>query len=199
MSKMQILTLVQAAFTSGLRLRTLLNTILSVRPSDGMVYTTEQVMLAAVIHTAINVVDVHDEMLVREIKLHVPADLVLSAEALRVQQIFTNLVSNAVKYSPPGSPIEITAIVQGTMARIAVHDHGAGITAEDIPLLFNRFTRLPQHLHSTIIGTGLGLYICRHYAEGMGGRIWVESSGIAGEGCTFFVELPVPVAMPALT
>src|SRR6185312_5162584 len=75
---------------------------------------------------------------------------------------------------------------------IAVRDHGLGIPVEQIPLLFNRFMRLPRDLASKVPGTGLGLYLCRVMTEAMGGRIWVESAGNEGEGSTFYIELPLP-------
>jgi signal transduction histidine kinase len=59
-----------------------------------------------------------------------------------------------------------------------------------IPLLFHRFVRLPRDLASNIIGNGLGLYLCKEYTESMGGKIWVKSSGVPGEGSMFHVVLP---------
>ena len=80
----------------------------------------------------------------------------------------------------------------GPLIEITVHDEGHGIPPEQIPLLFHRFVRLPRDLASRVRGTGLGLYLCRLFTEAMGGTIWVESSGIAGEGSTFHLRLPVP-------
>jgi signal transduction histidine kinase len=78
------------------------------------------------------------------------------------------------------------------MVEIAVRDAGLGIPPEQIPLLFHRFARLPRDLASPVAGSGLGLYLCRMLTESMGGTIRVESSGVAGEGSTFFVRLPLP-------
>ena len=73
-----------------------------------------------------------------------------------------------------------------------MRDYGLGIPPDQIPLLFNRFARLPRELASAIGGTGLGLYLCRVFAEGMGGTIDIESTGVVGEGSTFRLRLPLP-------
>ncbi len=79
---------------------------------------------------------------------------------------------------------------------IRVRDYGLGIPPDQIPLLFNRFVRLPRDLASSVVGSGLGLYLCRVMTESMGGTIRVESSGVEGEGSTFFVRLPLAPAQP---
>jgi signal transduction histidine kinase len=78
------------------------------------------------------------------------------------------------------------------MGEITVRDYGLGIPPDQIPLLFNRFARLPRELASSVGGSGLGLYLCRVFAEGMGGTIGVESTGVPGEGATFRLRLPLP-------
>lgn len=145
----------------------------------------------------------------RDVRVEIPANLVVLAEPVRLQQIFTNLLSNAIKYSPPGTPIEVAArtlsgalngaqgIREGSrgpaaVAEITVRDFGLGIPPRQISLLFERFVRLPRDLASSVAGNGLGLYLCRTFAEAMGGKIWVESTGIAGEGSTFHLLLPMP-------
>jgi signal transduction histidine kinase len=77
------------------------------------------------------------------------------------------------------------------MVHITVRDHGLGIPPDQIPLLFNRFVRLPRDLASNVVGNGLGLYLCAVFAQAMKGRIWAESTGADGEGSTFFVSLPL--------
>lgn len=146
----------------------------------------------------------------RDLVLDVPAGLVVWGEPVRLQQVLTNLLSNAVKYSPAGTAVEVRAreivptVPAGrarwrpgggryapSLAEITVRDYGHGIPPDQMPLLFNRFVRLPRDLASKVQGTGLGLYLCRVLVESMGGRIWVESSGVDGEGSTFHVTLPV--------
>jgi signal transduction histidine kinase len=146
----------------------------------------------------------------RALHVHLSPGLQVWAEPIQFQQILINLLTNAVKYSPPGTPVDIDARIASVdhaahhgwlrrpaavpppMAEIAVRDYGLGIPPEQQPLLFQRFMRLPRELESNVMGTGLGLYLCKTMAERMGGSIRVESSGIPGEGTTFFVRLPLP-------
>ncbi len=105
----------------------------------------------------------------------------------RVRQIFHNLVSNAVKYSPEGGRVRITLHQEVDQVRVDVQDDGLGIPTELQPHLFQKFTRLPTGRR--IKGTGLGLYLTRVLAEAMGGRVGVHSE--AGLGSTFSVWFPL--------
>ncbi len=110
-------------------------------------------------------------------------------DKLRIEQIVTNLLTNALKYGE-GKPIEVSVLRQGDgLARIGVHDQGRGIAIEDRERVFERFERAVCSNH--VSGLGLGLYICRQITEAHGGSIWVEHSGKAGS--TFIVELPTRV------
>jgi signal transduction histidine kinase len=74
--------------------------------------------------------------------------------------------------------------------QFSARDYGFGVPPRDIPKLFNRFVRLERDIAGSTRGTGVGLYMCRVLVEAMGGRIWVESRGISGEGSTFSFVLP---------
>lgn len=104
-----------------------------------------------------------------------------------IREIVANLVENGIKYTEKG---EVSVDVTGDDERviISVSDTGIGIPAEDISHLFQKFYRVDDTFTREIGGTGLGLYLSRKLAEGMGGRIWVESKYKSGS--TFFVELP---------
>ncbi len=147
----------------------------------------------------------------RELHIDIADDLAVFADKDHVRQVILNLLSNASKYSEPGTAIEISASVQAPkaqrgrsqksaeaqqMVEIAVRDHGLGIPPDQIPLLFQRFVRLERDLASSVSGTGLGLAICKSYVESMGGIIWVQSSGIAGEGSTFCFTVPLAPTVP---
>jgi signal transduction histidine kinase len=96
----------------------------------------------------------------------------------------------------PDTASKSTGRSEPAMVDISVRDHGLGIPPDQLPLLFNRFVRLPRDLASNVPGNGLGLYLCQAYAEAMGGSITVESLGIAGEGSTFHLRLPLADVTP---
>lgn len=170
----------------------------------------EPVELRAVCEQALQLVGPREAQLAnRQVTFAIPEGLAVWGESVRLQQVITNLLSNAGKYSPPGTPIAIAATIvsqpireqsrgkrgQANKARnlveITVRDYGFGIPPDQVDLLFNRFVRLPRDLASTIVGNGLGLYLCRTLVTAMSGQIWVESSGVSGEGSTFHVRLPL--------
>jgi signal transduction histidine kinase len=151
----------------------------------------------------------------RPVTVHIAPELRLVADEGRLRQVLTNLVGNALKYSAPGTPIGISASLHASaegggrrrgrgrrpdetsgveQIQISVRDQGLGVPPREIPKLFNRFVRLERDIAGTVRGTGVGLYMCRVLVEAMGGRIWVESSGVPGEGSTFSFTLPAAPA-----
>jgi signal transduction histidine kinase len=111
----------------------------------------------------------------------------------RIWQVVTNLVSNALKFSPVDSPVEVAVRRLGDEVVIAVADCGPGIAADELPRLFDRFSRLART--SAVPGTGVGLFIARSLAEAQGGRLEVTS--VEGEGSTFSLVLPAASAASA--
>ncbi len=137
-----------------------------------------------------------DDLLVRaatildvgRVQMDMPDDVPpVRADFFRLDRIIMNLLSNALKYSEPGTPVRIIVEPLETMVRIAVRDRGRGIAAEDIPHLFGRFYRAPGAQREE--GIGLGLYITRRLVEAHGGQISVESA--PGVGSTFAFTLPL--------
>jgi two-component system phosphate regulon sensor histidine kinase PhoR len=106
----------------------------------------------------------------------------------RIRQVLVNLLDNAVKYSPHGGAVHVTAVREGRSVRIAVADEGIGIERAEQERVFERFYRSDPNLEQSPGGTGLGLYIARELVERMGGRIAVESE--PGGGSTFSFVLP---------
>jgi PAS domain S-box-containing protein len=113
----------------------------------------------------------------------------VSADEQKARQVLTNLIDNAVKYSPGGGRIGLRLERENGYVTIAVSDEGLGIPASEQERIFQKFYRLDPDMARGIGGTGLGLYICRELAERMGGNVKVRSE--PGAGSTFFFELPV--------
>jgi signal transduction histidine kinase len=102
--------------------------------------------------------------------------------------VIENLLSNAVKFSPAGSEVRVKLIESGDrITRLEVTDVGPGISADNLPKLFEKFQQLDSPDHRSHGGTGLGLAICKALVEAHGGRIGVISE--VGKGCTFWVEM----------
>ena len=126
----------------------------------------------------------------RVIEVELPeTPVMLEADSERLSQVGTNLVSNAIKYSPDGSPVKVSVVRQENTARLTVQDFGQGIEKEQLKHIFEPFYRAPEAQSSKKSGWGLGLVICKDIVERHGGRIWCESH--EGEGSTFYVELPL--------
>jgi signal transduction histidine kinase len=122
----------------------------------------------------------------------------------RTVQVIGNVLDNAAKYSPEGSPITVTWDAEGRWGTLSVHDTGPGIKPEDVHKLFRRFSKLDSVTRAGHIGTGLGLYICSQLVDKMGGGIWYEPNRRAGAntGATFRIRLPLTPsshAVPELT
>jgi signal transduction histidine kinase len=108
---------------------------------------------------------------------------------LRVRQVFMNLLDNAVKYTSEGGEISVVLDTSGGFARTMIVDSGAGIPAEDLPHIFERFYRVDKARNRADGGVGLGLSLARTFAEAHGGRI--EAVSESGKGSVFTVYLPL--------
>lgn len=107
----------------------------------------------------------------------------------KFQQILTNLIDNAAKYSADNKTVTVSTELLGNTVVIKIKDEGVGIRKEDFDKLFKKFSRLENHLTSTTQGNGLGLYITKELVEKMNGEISFESE--EGKGTTFIVKLPI--------
>lgn len=116
----------------------------------------------------------------------------LLIDPLKLSQALENLLDNALKYTPAGSRIQISARHEGSEMVLAVSDNGPGIPEQDLPHLFERFYRVDKGRSRETGGTGLGLSIVKHIAQLHGGRVSVES--VLGQGTTFSIHLPLRAA-----
>jgi PAS domain S-box-containing protein len=123
------------------------------------------------------------------IKVSRETECVLMGDRMRLEQVFTNLITNAIKYSPYANQIEILMERQPESVLVRVRDHGIGIPLEEHERIFAHFYRINTAQKRRTRGLGMGLYIVQEIVEQHRGRIWVESK--EGEGSTFFVELPL--------
>lgn len=127
------------------------------------------------------------------------SQLVAQVDGGRIEQVLVNLLTNAIKYSPEGGPVEVTLQVGagGQEALLSIRDHGIGIPQAEQAQIFGRFVRASNGEAQGISGTGLGLYLCRELVAQHGGEIWFESS--EGAGSTFFLRLPLSPSPPSHT
>jgi len=139
---------------------------------------------------------ISDQAQEHDISLHnnLPADLPrVFIDAGRIRQVLRNLLENALRYTNTGGDItvEATSTPVGWLT-IAVSDNGSGITAEDLPYVFDHFYKSDQSRQRGQSGSGLGLAIVKQFVQAHGGKVWVESQ--AGKGSTFFFTLPLAQA-----
>jgi signal transduction histidine kinase len=124
-----------------------------------------------------------------ELRLAAPKVLpAISADPGQLRQVLSNLIDNAIKYSPSGGAVTVALEPRDRFVRFSVSDDGLGIPRDEQSRIFEKFYRLDPDMTQGIGGTGLGLYICRELVRRVDGRIWVESDGSSGS--TFVVEIP---------
>ena len=143
--------------------------------------------VVALVHSALNKLRILLED--REVRVELPAQLPdILADAELCELTLRQLVTNALKYSNPESPIVVRAGAQDGYVTVSVKDSGPGIPPKELSRIFDRYYRLPESV-DRVPGTGIGLSIARDIVKAHGGEIWVESP--AGEGSKFFFTLPV--------
>ncbi len=175
---------VRRAFTNARRLQAMARDVLDTESieSGQFGYLTHPVDLVDEVRTSVDTF-VSGPI---DVVLSVPeTEVIVDGDADRIQQVLSNLLDNALKYSTGDNPVEVSLEQTDGVARITVLDHGAGIDPDQLSNIFDKFVRARE---GTATGTGLGLYIARRIVEAHGGRIWAES-GSGGE-TRFIIELP---------
>ena len=149
----------------------------------------------------LDVIEQIDKELKQEftIQVDISETLIVWSNQIYLRRILQNLLTNACKYSPRSTTIRVNAIPWAQQKRgtaqqylcISIQDEGPGIPKDEQPQLFRKFSRLRRDYSGSIRGGGLGLYICKQCVQALGGEIWVESSGVPGQGSCFRFTIPI--------
>jgi len=124
------------------------------------------------------------------ITLEIPDNIPsVRADVQRLHQVLVNLIDNAIKYTPAGSQVRVSASQKNGHIEVCIADNGPGIAAEHLPRIFERFYRVDKARSRELGGTGLGLAIVKHIIQAHGGRVWVESQ--QEKGSQFYFTLPL--------
>mgnify|MGYP006284485125 CR=1 FL=1 len=159
--------------------------------SSKIEFNFEQVNLSELVVDVVNVnVTMFDERNITVENL-VPSDLSVNIDKLRIEEVFSNLFNNAVKYTKRSGKIIVDAKQQDNEIVVSIKDNGIGISEDQLNQLFNEYYKADTSRHD-FDSSGLGLPICKRIIEKHGGRIWAESDGL-GKGSTFYFTLPTPI------
>ena len=183
----------EAIYRSAKHLSQLIDDVLDLSQVEvgRMGLVKEPVLLADVVQEAINTVSSLFERKGLSLQVEIPFVLPpVMVDRTRIRQVLMNLLNNASRFTDLGGVI-IKIRQDDQVQTVAVEDTGVGIAAADIPKIFEEFRQLDGSARRRQGGSGLGLAICRRFVELHGGRIWVESRGVPGEGSTFCFSLPL--------
>jgi PAS domain S-box-containing protein len=154
----------------------------------------EPVEIASALHQAIEACEAAMAQPRHEVTLRVPSEAVyVNGDRARLAQMFSNLLTNACKYSEPGTPISVTAERQGEQIVVAVKDAGIGIAPDMLPRVFDMFMQVDRSSYRSQGGLGIGLALVHQLAQMHGGSVTAFSAGV-GLGAEFVVRLPAPPA-----
>jgi two-component system sensor histidine kinase KdpD len=179
--------LLETAHEEALRLNRLVRNLLDMtRVEAGALKVKKEIQsLEEVIGSALSRLE--DRLEGRDVRVDVPHDLPWVAfDPVLMEQVLINLLENATKYTPPGTPLDISARVAGDALEAEVADRGPGVAADDAERIFDKFYRVREREGG---GVGLGLAICKGIVSAHGGRIWVEAR--SGGGASFRFTLPL--------
>lgn len=170
------------------RMERLINDLLDVgRVDSGMLSVqVERVPVTWLVSESIAAFDAATEQRAMRVVVGELAEGEVLCDRGRILQVLSNVVGNAVKFSPEGEAVEIRGARDGRFYELAVADRGRGLTAEQVGHVFERYWQAPESKHQ---GSGLGLYIAKAMIEAHGGRIWVDST--LGQGSTFHFTIPL--------
>lgn len=188
----QIKQMIELAHNNALRLTTLINDLLDMDKlvAGKMQFEMEVQSLKPLVEQTLQSIQAYAQQYAVKFELDIPADdILVRVDGLRLQQVLTNFLSNAAKFSPLGSDIEIKVQPHNNMVRVEVHDHGPGISREFRKHVFQKFSQADSSDSRQKGGTGLGLAISKELIERMRGKIGFHSE--PGHGSCFYFELPI--------
>ncbi|TES96379.1 MAG: PAS domain-containing sensor histidine kinase [Promethearchaeota archaeon] len=149
--------------------------------------------LSNIIHICLREVQGFADLRNHELKINVQPKLITDFEEEQIHKVVSNLLNNAIKYTPPNGKIEIRSEIRDNLIITSIKDNGIGFTSEERQKIFKQFGKIEhygQNLEVVPDGTGLGLFISRKIVELHGGEIWVESEG-RNQGSAFYFTLPI--------
>jgi signal transduction histidine kinase len=158
---------------------------------------TERVDLSALVEAVVE--SLRPSTAAKAVTLNVAAPagpVILIGDSGRLQQIFSNLLTNAIKFTPRGGHVQVRLTRSSSQAQVQVADNGEGIEADFLPHIFDRCRQAETASDRVHGGLGLGLAIVRELVHAHGGNIVAESPG-KGQGSTFTVTLPIPAVIPS--
>ena len=183
----------EVAYRSAEKFVSLINDYLDYAKIDAGYLRLERVEtdLADVIRSSADQAITQAELKRQFVTVNVPEAIPAHVDARKIEQVLDNLISNAIKYTPDGGRITVSAVANEGRAEIRVADTGQGIAPSQLGQLFSKYHRVPGQQTAKIQGTGLGLLIAKEIVEAHGGTVHAVSSGVSGEGSTFVVDVPL--------
>jgi two-component system phosphate regulon sensor histidine kinase PhoR len=150
----------------------------------------EPLEILPIINRCVNVLGKSAKDKSLSVKLDIPANLLkVLGDHKRLSQVFLNLLDNAIKYTPEGGSITVSAASKENIVQVDISDTGIGIAEKDLPRIFERFYRVDKARSRELGGTGLGLSIVKHIIQAHNGQVWVQST--LGQGSTFSFTIPI--------
>jgi signal transduction histidine kinase len=189
----EVRALASKVVNSALQLRRIIEDLTNLRYLEEKAtdLDIEKVVLRDFLQSAI-----HDVRELAEARRHTlvfnepPPHLRVAIDVIRMGMAVTNVLNNALRFTPDGGTITIDAEVRGQQVAVMVHDNGVGIARENLERIFERFVQVEDHMTRTTGGMGIGLSIARALVEAHGGKIWASSPGL-NQGSTFTITMPL--------
>jgi len=179
-------------YQDSIRLANLIDDLLDLSKieSGKMKMEFEPLEIRPIVNRCVNVLERAAKDKSLKIKLDIPADLPKAlGDHKRLSQVFLNLLDNAIKYTPEGGSIAISAVGKEKVVQVDISDTGIGIPEKDLPRIFERFYRVDKARSRELGGTGLGLSIVKHIIQAHNGQVWAQS--IPDQGSTFSFTIPI--------